>query len=137
MPIKWNNVDTYRKAHMAVAELVDAWRVIPRLLVAAYSYLIFMIVKWYMDLGPTIIEGCVSDTITDCIHQAPTTQQAALVTTIVGISAAVFGLYTNTGRKWNGFTHWNREDDRDGDGIVDAKQKELAKLKAAQEKDSE
>lgn len=103
----WNSIDTYRKGHMAVAELVDAWRVVPRLLVAAYSYLVWVVVKWYMTLEPKLITGCVSDTALDCIYQAPTTQHAALVTAVVGVSAAVFGLYTNSGKKWNGFTNWN------------------------------
>jgi hypothetical protein len=40
------------------------------------------------------------------VIQAPSTQHAALVTAVVGIAAAVFGLYSNSGRKWNGFTNW-------------------------------
>ncbi len=104
----WTSIDTYRKAHLAIAELVDAWRIVPRLLVGAYSYLVYIVVKWYMALEPKMIEGCTSDVVTNCIVQAPTTQHAALVTTIVGIAAAVFGLYTNSGKKWNGFTPWNK-----------------------------
>lgn len=103
----WTSIDTYRKGHLAVAELVDAWRVVPRLLIGAYGYLVFKVVKWYMVLEPRFIPDCVSDTVTDCIFQAPTTQHAALVTAVVGVSAAVFGLYTNSGKKWNGFTLWN------------------------------
>ena len=103
----WTSIDTYRKGHLAVAELVDAWRVVPRLMVGAYSYLVYITVKWYMALEPKMIEGCVSEVVTNCIYQAPTTQHAALVTAVVGVSAAVFGLYTNSGRKWNGFTNWN------------------------------
>lgn len=105
---RWTDIDTYRKAQLAVAEMVDAWRVVPRLLVAGYSYLIYIVVKWYMTLEPKMIEGCVSNVVKDCIYDAPTTQHAALVTTLVGISAAVFALYTNSGKKWNGFTYWGR-----------------------------
>lgn len=118
---KLGNVDTWRKAHMAIAEWVDAWRMIPRLLVAGYAYMMWAVVKWYMDLEPSLIEGCDIAVLAEkCIINAPSTQHAALVTAIVGVAAAVFGLYTNSGRQWNGFTHWNREDDRDGDGVVDA-----------------
>ncbi len=104
----WKNIDTYRKGHLAIAELVDAWRVVPRLLVGGYSYLIYVVVKWYMSLEPTMIEDCMSLTVTECIYQAPTTQHAALVTAVVGIAAVVFGVYANSSRKWNGFTLWNR-----------------------------
>ena len=103
----WKDIDTYRKAHLSVAELVDAWRVVPRLLVGGYSYLIFVVVKWYMSLEPGMIEDCMSLTVTECIYQAPTTQHAALVTAVVGIAAVVFGVYANSSRKWNGFTFWN------------------------------
>ena len=103
----WKDIDTYRKAHLAVAELVDAWRVVPRLLVGGYSYLIFVVVKWYMSLEPRMIEDCMSLVVTECIYQAPTTQHAALVTAVVGIAAVVFGVYANSSRKWNGFTFWN------------------------------
>jgi len=64
-----------------------------------------------MSLEPHMLLGCTSQTIIDCIVPAPTTQHAVLVTAVVGISAAVFGLYTSTGRKWNGFTFWNKTDD--------------------------
>ena len=103
----WNDIDTYRTVHLATAEAIDAWRIIPRFLVGAYSFLVYKVVKWYMLLEPKMIEGCVSEVITNCIYQAPTTQHAALVTAVVGVSAAVFGLYTSSGKKWNGFTFWN------------------------------
>ena len=104
----WKSIDTYRKGQLAVAELVDAWRVVPRILVGAYSVLVWKVVKWYMMLEPKMIAGCASDTALDCVYQAPTTQHAALVTAVVGVSAAVFGLYTNSGKKWGGgFINWN------------------------------
>ena len=106
---KLNNVDTWRKGHMAVAEWVDAWRLIPRLLVAGYAYMLWKVVKWYMELQPQIMPGCDIQTLGEvCIIDGPTTQHAALVTAVVGVAAAVFGLYANSGRKWNGFTNWNK-----------------------------
>jgi len=109
--IDFMNIDTYRKAQMAVAELVDAWRIIPRLLVGGYAYLVWMVVKWYTELETYMVAGCVSETVTDCMVNAPSTQHAALVTTVIGMAAAIFALYTNSGRQWNGFTHWNRDSD--------------------------
>ena len=101
------DVDTWRKMHLSVAEFVDAWRLIPRLLVAGYAFMLWKVVSWYMNLAPYMIEGCVSEKAVDCIAQAPSTQHAALVTAVVGVAAAVFGLYANSGKKWNGFTNWN------------------------------
>lgn len=102
------NIDKFRQIHLSLAEALDAWRIIPRALVGLYCYMLYKIVVWYMELHPYIIAKCVSPTMLDCIAQAPTTQHAALVTAVVGISAAVFGLYSSTGKKWNGFTFWKK-----------------------------
>ena len=104
----FGDIDAWRKGHMAVAEWVDAWRLIPRVLVAGYAYLLYKVVKWYMNMTPYMLEGCDVDKLAEnCLIMAPTTQHAALVTAVVGIAAAVFGLYAGSGRKWNGFTKWN------------------------------
>ncbi len=109
------NVDTWRTGHLAVAEWIDAWRIVPRLLAAAYVGLVYKVVTWYMALEPKMIAGCVSDTVRDCVYLAPSTQHTALITAVVGVSAAIFGLYTNSGRKWNGFQHWNKpKENEDG-----------------------
>ena len=50
-------------------------------MIVGYSYLIWDTVKWFQLL------------------ETPTTQQASLITILVGVSAAVFGLYTNSGSK--------------------------------------
>lgn len=102
------SVDKWRKIHLSVAELLDAWRVIPRLLVAGYGWVVFVVIKWYMELEPKMIEGCTKELAADCIYNAPSTQHAALVTAVIGISAAIFAFYTNTGKKWNGFTDWEK-----------------------------
>ena len=90
------------------AEIFDAWRVFPRLLVAGYGWLLYEVVQWYMKLDYHVIKGCVPSDTVQCVVEAPTTQHAALVTAVVGISAAVFGLYANSGRKWDqGIHRWD------------------------------
>lgn len=118
------DIDTWRKGHMAVAEWVDAWRIVPRVLVAAYAYMMWGVVKWYMALEPRIIEDCNVELLKEvCVIQAPSTQHAALVTAVVGIAAAVFGLYSNSGRKWNGFTNWgNGKPPGEGPTILNEKE---------------
>lgn len=56
-------------------EYFDKWRVFPRLFLGVYIYLLYRVVEWFMIL-------------TD-----PNTQQAGLVSVIVGVGAAWFGLY--------------------------------------------
>lgn len=57
----------------------NAWRVFPRIFFSLYCYLVYEVTVWYMML-PT-----------------PTTQQAALMTTVVGGAVAAFTAYTTTG----------------------------------------
>lgn len=94
---------------LVVAEMMDAFRVIPRLLVAGYCGVLYKTVTWYMALKPYfpeevkhIVENSevVSSEVMTLMVQAPTTQHAALVTAVIGISAAIFGLYTSSGRSW-------------------------------------
>lgn len=105
------NIDKFRQIHLSIAEALDAWRIVPRILIALYSYLLYKVVAWYMTLAPTMLDGCISQNTIDCIVQAPTTQHAALVTAVVSIAAAVFGLYATTGKKWNGFVFWKKKPD--------------------------
>ena len=105
-------MDKLRMWYMTCAEWLDVFRVMPRLLVVGYAYLVYKVVDWYMNLVPYMIDGCVSDTAVDCIVQAPTNQHAALVTAVVGFAAGVFGLYTSTGIKWDNykFNKWANDD---------------------------
>lgn len=104
------DIDLWRKWQLAAAEAVDSWRIIPRIIITTYGILVWRVVKWYMDLSPQMIDNCNVDILKDkCIEMAPTTQHAALVTTVVGVSAAVIGLYSNAGKDWSaGFIYWNK-----------------------------
>jgi len=103
------DIDNFRKNHLAIAEMVDSWRLIPRMIIAGYTYFLVKITMWYMSLHPYMLDGCdIKELGQSCLIQAPTTQHIALITAIVGVSAAVFGLYSNSGKKWNGFTLWNK-----------------------------
>ena len=59
------------------AEL-DAWRLLPRVLIVGYSLLFYNSCEWFMSL-------------TD-----PTMPQAAYLGTLSGAGAAVFGLFVNS-----------------------------------------
>lgn len=90
-------IDERRQVHLMLAEAMDAWRVVPRMLVACYGYLVWDVVQWFMAL------------------EDPTTQHATLVSTVIGVAGAVIGIYTSTGRKWseNTFKHWNKDSNND------------------------
>jgi hypothetical protein len=96
------DIDYWRKFHLAFAELVDAWRIIPRIVILGYGFLLFYLTYWYITLEPRIIEGCNIEALGEtCIYNPPTTQHAALLTTVTGIAAAIFAFYASTGRKWD------------------------------------
>ena len=64
------------------SEVIDAFRLVPRILLIAVGFLVWHVVEWFMAL------------------KEPSTQQATLVATITGIIPAVIGLYQNSGRFW-------------------------------------
>jgi len=105
-------INQIRKMHLMVAEWIDAWRLVPRALVAGYGYLVYDIVQWYQSLHPYMLKGCTSQVVSDCIVQAPTSQHAVIVTAIITLGAAVFGFYSNTGKDWSkGIPVWKEKDD--------------------------
>lgn len=65
--------------------VIDSWRIFPRIFISTYLILLYRSVIWFMGLDD------------------PNTEQAALISTMVGAGAAWFGLYANTGAKkpWN------------------------------------
>lgn len=109
----------FRLWSLTAAESLDAWRVIPRIILIAYAALVLNMYVWYKSIPTYVQEHCDSAviqilvqnkaTVEDaqkaaCSVQAvvggPTPAQTALVTTIIGLSSLIFGFYTNSGRKW-------------------------------------
>lgn len=56
---------------------LDAWRVIPRMLILTYMICFYLVITWFMDLPD------------------PNNAQAAFTSTMIGAGAAWFGLYVN------------------------------------------
>lgn len=61
-----------------ISNVIDEYRIFPRIFISVYLYLLYESSVWYMSL----IE--------------PTTTQTGYISTIVGAGAAWFGLYTAT-----------------------------------------
>jgi hypothetical protein len=62
-----------------VSECLNRLRIIPRVIVAGYGYLVWDVVQWFQLL------------------ENPATQHAALVTTVVGAAGLIFGFYMQGG----------------------------------------
>lgn len=110
----------FREVSLAIAESVDAWRVIPRVVLVLYSTLVFNLYLWYKSIPTYIQESCDAGVLRVLIDQGldlevaksiacsvvdivggPTAAQSTFVTTIIGLSTGIFGLYVATGRRWD------------------------------------
>ena len=74
-------VNRYQK-WIDLAQAVDSWRIFPRIFISVYILLLYQVVNWFMNLSD------------------PNTQQAGLVSIVVGAGAAWFGLYTGSSKKF-------------------------------------
>ncbi len=114
---------------LAAAEGFDAWRVVPRLMLIAYGYLVWSLYSWYRAIPvylqtkceATVLETLLSRNVPINLAKemacnvtatmgGPSSEQTMFVTTIIGLSTGIFALYTTTGRKWDGR---GRGDDND------------------------
>ena len=109
---------TFKDRLLSYAEIVDAIRLVPRLMLGLYTGLVYWIVKWYIDFDTQVVTKCDSATLNVLLREKIPLEEAKsiacsvsevighptgytmLVTTIVGAAAVVFGLYTNSGRSW-------------------------------------
>lgn len=105
---------------LQLAEVIDALRLVPRLIMAMYAMGLYWIVKWYIDYELQYKTTCDSATLNVLLREDVPIVEAqaiacsvtevighpngytALVSTMVGVAAVVFGLYANSGRKWDG-----------------------------------
>jgi hypothetical protein len=110
---------TIKDRFLDVAELIDAYRVVPRLFLIVYGYMIYNVYRWFTAIETAVQTKCdaaliqvlidhgktleyaeaLACTVVDMVG-GPTTAQTTFVTTIVGLSTAVFAFYANTGRSW-------------------------------------
>lgn len=109
----------FRRISLVIAESVDAWRIIPRAILILYSTLVFNLYIWYRSIPTYINEACDAGTLSVLLDKGldveaaksiacsvvdivggPTAAQSTFVTTIIGLSTGIFGLYVATGRKW-------------------------------------
>jgi hypothetical protein len=109
----------FRIFSLTFAESLDAWRIVPRIILIGYAVLVLNMYVWYKSIPTYVQEHCDAAVIQILIQNkssvedaqkagcsvqnvvgGPTPAQTALVTTIIGLSSLIFGFYTNSGRKW-------------------------------------
>lgn len=120
-------VNKFRYLHLAIAEAIDVWRVVPRMFIALYGAMLWWLVKWFTT--STTIEKVTCDrelilklleqqvdmvwvnrlacTVTDVIVVAPPTAvHATFASVVAGLSTAVFALYSTAGKDWTKGVGW-------------------------------
>lgn len=120
-------VNKFRYLHLAIAEAIDVWRVVPRMFIALYGAMLWWLVEWFTT--STTIEKVTCDrelilklleqhvdvvwinrlacTVTDVIVVAPPTAvHATFASVVAGLSTAVFALYSTAGKDWTKGVGW-------------------------------
>jgi hypothetical protein len=133
-----NRLSKIRRLLLVLAEIVDAWRVTPRLMIIAYGALILKVFAWYTSIKLVYVTKCDSVALQLFIsqkmdiHQAqqiactiadqvggPTMSDTTLVTAVFGLAPIIFGIYASTGTKWNSvnYSQLPQINDRDPDSV--------------------
>lgn len=122
-----DKLNTFRSWAMAGAEVIDAWRIVPRVILVAYGSLVWYLTQWYLSIETFTKTECSADvlkvlldknipleqaqhiacTVVDTVG-GPTNGYTVLVTTICGLSTLVIGLYHNSSKDWSkSILPWN------------------------------
>lgn len=113
----------FKQIALTLAEVIDAWRAVPRIMLITYGAMVINLYTWYKSIPTFMQQKCdaavlkifmdggmdlhqaqaLACTIVDVVG-GPTPAQSTFVTTIVGLSTGIFGLYTATERHWDNST---------------------------------
>lgn len=107
-----------KKWWIGLAEIIDSFRIGPRVILGVYIYLVYYVVDWYMNYPLKDITKCDSATLGVLLHNKidlsvardiscqivdvvpHPTGYTLLMSAVIGAAAIVFGLYSNSARKW-------------------------------------
>lgn len=113
----------FKDKALALAEVFDAWRVVPRIMLLTYGYLVMHLYSWYRaipiyvqtkcdgavlevllgrDMNPIFAKELACNVIGTV--GGPSSEQSMFASIIIGLSTGIFALYTTTGRKWGAGT---------------------------------
>ena len=109
----------HKQTYLDWAEVINAYRLIPRVLVAGVAWIVYITIQHFFGITMVPVTTCdaaliqvlidngkdleaaerLACSVTDYVG-GPTTQHVTFATAIVGgLATAVFGLYTNSGKK--------------------------------------
>ena len=71
-----------KQKFLDIAELIDAYRIMPRLLVLCYGYMVYDVTMWFKIL------------------ENPNGAQSTFISIVYGAAAGIFGFYAKSGRSW-------------------------------------
>jgi len=77
-----------KKQALIYAEIVDAWRIAPRAVLAFYGWMLWEVTIWFKDIP------------------APTAEQSGVVMAFIGSAALIFNFYAKSGRAWGPQVEW-------------------------------
>lgn len=77
-----NTINKIRIIGAMLAEMIDNFRIVPRLCLLGYGYILYNVVIWYMAIKNHGVED------------------TAFVTGVIGVSSIVIGLYQSSGRNF-------------------------------------
>lgn len=104
---------------LRIAEVIDAYRIFPRIVLLSFMISVGVIVHWYLSFEDKPVVECNDTLLLGLLEKGHTLVAAekvacrqvgvvdrpmgytTLISVFIGASAAVFGFYTGTGRKWN------------------------------------
>ena len=72
----------HKQALMDAAEVADAWRLVPRIIMAGYGAILWNADQWFQAL------------------EIPTTEQQFYINVIWGAAMGITGFYLNSGKRW-------------------------------------
>ena len=114
-----DRINIFRKWSLAIAETIDAWRIVPRVIITGYSILVWYMVDAFLAIETiskvdcdaavlkVLLEGGQSlETATNIACRVvdtigPPISYTTLLSVVIGAAAAVFGLYASTGKDWS------------------------------------
>ena len=76
---KIGEIGAWQKA-IWFSQMIDSWRIFPRMFLSVYMYLLYYCTFWFMEL------------------EVPSLEQSGLISIVVGAGAAWFGLYAGTAK---------------------------------------
>lgn len=95
------SVDNIRQIYLMIGEALDAWRIMPRIVVGLYIWWMSLITDWFISINP------IFDKAGKVLIDGPTTEHTAAFMGAVGLAAGIFGFYTRSGRRWEeGIVSW-------------------------------